>query len=113
MRRLVSFTVLAGVTGLLVLAPTALAGSAFQFATGRDPDVALDPVSGTAHLVWADDPATQAVHYCQVPRGAIVGAITRGEEVIIPGGDDVMKEDDHVIVFALPEAVAEVENFFS
>jgi len=49
----------------------------------------------------------------RVPRGAIVGAITRGEEVIIPGGDDVMKADDHVIVFALPGAVAEVEEFFS
>ncbi|MEN8149997.1 MAG: Trk system potassium transporter TrkA [Planctomycetota bacterium] len=49
----------------------------------------------------------------QVPRGAIVGAITRGEEVIIPGGDDVLKADDHVIVFALPDAVKEVEEFFS
>jgi trk system potassium uptake protein TrkA len=48
-----------------------------------------------------------------VPRGAIVGAITRGEEVIIPGGHDVVKADDHVIVFALPEAVTEVEEFFS
>ena len=49
----------------------------------------------------------------RVPPGSIVGAITRGEEVIIPGGDDVMKADDHVIVFTLPEAVAEVEEFFS
>jgi len=48
-----------------------------------------------------------------VPRGAIVGAITRGEEVIIPGGDDVLKADDHVIVFALPYAAKEVEEFFS
>ena len=48
-----------------------------------------------------------------VPHGAIVGAITRGEEVIIPGGDDVMKSGDHVIVFALPEAAVEVEKFFS
>jgi trk system potassium uptake protein TrkA len=48
-----------------------------------------------------------------VPRGAIVGAITRGEEVIIPTGDDCMKAEDHVIVFALPDAVAEVEKFFA
>jgi len=49
----------------------------------------------------------------QVPRGAIVGAITRGDEVIIPGGEDVLEAGDHVIVFALPGAVAEVEKFFS
>ncbi len=48
-----------------------------------------------------------------VPRGAIVGAITRGEEVIIPGGEDVLQAGDHVIVFTLPAAVVQVEEFFS
>jgi len=48
-----------------------------------------------------------------VPRGAIIGAITRGGEVIIPSGDDDLRAGDHVIVFALPDAVVPVEEFFS
>ncbi|MDN5347134.1 MAG: trk/ktr system potassium uptake protein [Clostridia bacterium] len=46
------------------------------------------------------------------PRHAIIGAIARGEEVIVPGGNDFIMPGDHVIVFALPEAVANVQNFF-
>lgn len=48
-----------------------------------------------------------------LPRGAIVGVIVRGDEVIIPGGQDHLEAGDHVIVFALPDAVADVERFFA
>lgn len=71
-----------------------------------------------AEVLEMSMPATAGIlgkplHAIQVPRGAIVGAITRGEEVIIPGGEDMLLADDHVIVFALPKAVSEVEEFFS
>lgn len=48
-----------------------------------------------------------------VPMGAIIGVIVRGEQVVIPAGDDHLIPGDHVVVFALPEAIAPVERFFS
>ncbi len=46
------------------------------------------------------------------PAGGIVGAIVRGEEVIVPRGDDRIEVGDEVIVFALPEAIGDVEALF-
>jgi trk system potassium uptake protein TrkA len=47
------------------------------------------------------------------PRGSIIGAIVRGEDILVPTGEDALLAGDRVIVFALPEAVAKVEKFFS
>jgi trk system potassium uptake protein TrkA len=44
--------------------------------------------------------------------GSVVSAITRNGELIIPDGNSVIKPGDNVIVFALPEAIADVENLF-
>jgi trk system potassium uptake protein TrkA len=44
------------------------------------------------------------------PEGAIIGAVVRGDEVIIPDGDTIIKPDDKVIIFALQKSVAEVEK---
>jgi trk system potassium uptake protein TrkA len=49
----------------------------------------------------------------QVPNGAIIGAVLRGEEVIIPDGEDQLAAGDRAVVFTLPEAVVSVEEFFS
>jgi len=46
------------------------------------------------------------------PRQAVIGAIARDKEVIVPGGNDAVMPGDHVIVFALPKAVASVQHFF-
>lgn len=48
-----------------------------------------------------------------VPLGSIIASIVRGEQVIIPGGDDHLEAGDHVIIFTLPDAVNRVEKFFS
>jgi trk system potassium uptake protein len=48
-----------------------------------------------------------------MPEGGIIGVIVRGDEVLIPGGDDRLQPDDHVIVFTLSEAISRVERFFS
>jgi len=48
-----------------------------------------------------------------IPRGSIIGAIVRGDDVIIPSGNDRLQTADRVIVFALPGAVVKVEKFFS
>ncbi|WP_305044693.1 Trk system potassium transporter TrkA [Geoalkalibacter sp.] len=46
------------------------------------------------------------------PRGAIIGAIVRGSEYLIPTGDTVLRPLDRVVVFTRPEALAKVESFF-
>ncbi len=46
----------------------------------------------------------------KLPRGAIVGAIVRGGEVVIPRGDSIIRAGDRVIFFALREAVPQVEK---
>ena len=46
------------------------------------------------------------------PRNAIISAIVRGDDVIIPSGTNQVMDGDQVVVFALPSAVSEVENLF-
>ncbi|MFZ1749815.1 MAG: Trk system potassium transporter TrkA [Saprospiraceae bacterium] len=48
----------------------------------------------------------------KIPANAIIGAVIRGDETIIPTGDFVMSVDDKVIVLALPSAIAKVESLF-
>ena len=50
------------------------------------------------------------LHATKFPRGAIVAALVRGEEAIIPSGDDQILAGDRVIVFALKKAVPAVER---
>jgi trk system potassium uptake protein TrkA len=47
-----------------------------------------------------------------LPRGAILGSIQRGSEVIIPHGDTQVESGDRVMVFALPDAIDETTDFF-
>lgn len=47
------------------------------------------------------------------PRGSVIGAIVRGEEVIIPNGDSVIKPFDHLMVFSLPKSIHKVEKLFA
>ena len=44
------------------------------------------------------------------PRSSTVGAIIRKEDVLIPRGDDEVKEGDRLIIVALTEAIAKLET---
>jgi trk system potassium uptake protein TrkA len=46
------------------------------------------------------------------PSNAIIGGIIRGNESFIAVGDTQIQAYDRVAVFALPEAVKEVDKFF-
>ncbi len=46
------------------------------------------------------------------PPGALVGTILRGDDVVVPTGMDRILPGDDVVVFALPQAIHEVERFF-
>jgi trk system potassium uptake protein TrkA len=48
-----------------------------------------------------------------LPDGIIVGAIVRGDAVIIPRGDTIILPNDRVIMLALSEMVKKVEKMFS
>ncbi len=47
-----------------------------------------------------------------LPRGTVIGALVRREEVIIPSGDTVVENGDQVILFTLPDNLAGVEDLF-
>jgi len=46
------------------------------------------------------------------PQGAIIGGIMRDQEVIIPTGHSQLKPNDKAIVFALPQAISDIEKMF-
>ena len=46
------------------------------------------------------------------PEGAIVGALLRGSDVIIPTGREVLRSGDDAVVFTVENAVEEVERLF-
>jgi trk system potassium uptake protein len=47
------------------------------------------------------------------PKGALVGAIIRGEEIIIPKGDSVIKPKDRLIILALQKALPKLEKLLT
>ncbi len=49
----------------------------------------------------------------KLPQGIIVGAIVRGDEVIMPRGDSVVRANDRVVILAAAGMAKEVEKLFS
>ena len=49
----------------------------------------------------------------KLPPGIIVGAIVRGDSVIMPRGDSVVHANDRVIILAAGGLVKKVEQLFS
>jgi trk system potassium uptake protein TrkA len=49
----------------------------------------------------------------RLPTGSLVGAILRGDRVIIPRGTDAIRVGDRVIVFTFANAIPEVEALFA
>ncbi len=47
------------------------------------------------------------------PKGAIVGAVVRGEEIIIPRGDTIILPKDRLIIFALQKVVPKIEKLLT
>lgn len=46
----------------------------------------------------------------KIPKGALVGAIIKGERVVIPSGEDTIEEGDRIIVFASRESIKDIEK---
>ena len=45
-----------------------------------------------------------------MPRGSLVGAVLRGEQVIIPDGNTVVQVGDRVVLFARPQLVPRLQR---
>jgi len=46
------------------------------------------------------------------PSDALVGAVVRGEEMLIPDGDTQIQPGDRVLVYATAEAIPRIERIF-
>ena len=46
------------------------------------------------------------------PKGALLGAVVRGNDFFIPVGSSQLMAGDKVVVFAMPTAIKEVEKLF-
>ncbi len=53
------------------------------------------------------------IKHLDCPRGSIIGGIVRGNQSFIAIGDLQIKENDTVVVFALPEAISKVQGLFN
>ncbi len=49
----------------------------------------------------------------ELPPGVMFGAVVRGDEVIMPRSDTVMRVNDRVVLFALTSAIKAVEKLFA
>ncbi len=49
----------------------------------------------------------------KLPKGLLVGAIVRGDKIIIAGGNDMVKANDRVILFATHGVANQVDKFFA
>jgi len=55
----------------------------------------------------------KALQKITFPKNAVIGAIIRGNEIIIPKGEDIIKEGDKLIIFSQKEAIKEVEKLLT
>jgi trk system potassium uptake protein TrkA len=73
---------------------------------------------GFAELIEAEAMETsslvgEALRDAKLPNGVIIGAIIRGDEVIIPRPDTVVRTKDRVVLLAAASAVKKMEKMFA
>jgi trk system potassium uptake protein TrkA len=56
--------------------------------------------------------AGKKLMHAGLPRGSVAGSIVRGEEVIIPSGNDTLEPGDTIIIFTRPENISKIEKLF-
>lgn len=60
--------------------------------------------------VAGSDAVGVPLHALKLPRGSLIAAIQRGDEIILPSGKTSIEAGDHVLVVALESVVADVEH---
>lgn len=49
----------------------------------------------------------------ELPRGVLVAALRRGDDLLLPGGNDRIEPGDHVLIFTTTERAADLDRFLS
>ncbi|MFU8855496.1 MAG: Trk system potassium transporter TrkA [Deferrisomatales bacterium] len=83
-------------------------GGVLSVATVEDNQAEVMEMLITPGTGWLGQPLKSL----SFPEGAIVGAVVRGQEAMIPDGDTVFQPGDRAVIFTLPGAVSRVERFF-
>lgn len=66
-----------------------------------------------AEALPTSDLVNEPLAKVKLPKGAIVGAILRNDEIIIPHGDSLIKPGDRLIIFVLRNAVSKLEKLLT
>ncbi|MDI9570393.1 MAG: Trk system potassium transporter TrkA [Pseudomonadota bacterium] len=66
-----------------------------------------------AEALETSDIVNTPLHRVNFPPGAILGAIVRGEEIIIPRGDSIVLPHDRIIIFALQRVLPKLEELLT
>jgi trk system potassium uptake protein TrkA len=102
----------------ITVSPRLLAAGAILRFVRRGEIVAVTLLESGAQMIELRVPggcriAERPLATVRFPKGAIVGAVLRGEEVIIPTGRDVLRSGDDAVIFTVGAAVDEVERLFA
>ncbi|NIQ37289.1 MAG: Trk system potassium transporter TrkA [Proteobacteria bacterium] len=81
-------------------------GKVLSVATLREEDA---EVIETVALETSDI-VNRPIREVKFPKGALIGAVVRNGDVIIPGGNDVILPEDRVVIFALQSSIPKVEK---
>ncbi|MGE5454892.1 MAG: Trk system potassium transporter TrkA [Methylocystaceae bacterium] len=99
----------------VVLNPRQLCASAILSYLRRS-KVVLMGQSRTEIIELEVDPGSKVdgnrLRQCNLPKGVLIGALTRGRKVIIPQGDTMMAKGDKVLIFCLSEQITRVSKLF-
>jgi trk system potassium uptake protein TrkA len=113
------FAPLADALGIdITVSPRLLAASAILRFVRRGEILAVTLLESGAQMTELRVPAMcravdRPLAKVEFPKGAIVGAVLREGEVIIPTGKDVLKAGDDIVVFTVEAAVEKVERLFA
>ncbi|EFK06091.1 putative potassium transporter peripheral membrane component [delta proteobacterium NaphS2] len=66
-----------------------------------------------AEALETSDIVNKPLHKVKMPKGAIVGAIFRKNEIIIPRGDTMIMPGDRLIIFALQQVLPKLEKLLT
>ena len=66
-----------------------------------------------AEILETSSLAGLQIHEMELPDGVMFGAVIRGEKVITPRSNTVLKKGDRVVIFVRPSAVREIERLFA
>lgn len=113
------FSPLADALGVdLTISPRVLAAEAILRFVRRGEVISVALLESGAEMIELRVPercrvAGRPLSEAGFPQGAIVGALMRDGEVVIPTGKDVLRPGDDVVVFTVEDAVDEVERLFA